>query len=141
MSNYLDMNPGRYKRIGTAIGVGIVGVGIIAGGIYAVTYVGGAVSDKISGMYHEWKGDAVPETFPLVKVQKTPSTLDEVVKEGKWKLSSGLILKVEQGTGNVQQNYKEDLKIYETEEKIEEKTEQERKTELEKGQETEEQKK
>ncbi|MBI5073382.1 hypothetical protein HZA99_06210 [Candidatus Woesearchaeota archaeon] len=120
MSNYLDMNPGRYKRVGMAVGAGVLGVGIIGGGILTAKYALGEASDKIFGMYHDWKGDAVPKTFPLVEVQKTMNTLDEVIKEGEWKLSSGVVLKVERETGGVvQSDYREDLKIYETEDKKE----------------------
>lgn len=128
MSNYLDMNPGRYKKIGMAIGTGVLGVGIIGGGVFTVAYALGAASEKISGMYHDWKGDAMPETFPLVEVQKTPNTLDEVIKKGEWKLSSGMVLKVEQAPGVVvQQDYKEYLKVYQTEN-----DEKEKKKEIEK---------
>src|SRR3989338_557718 len=124
MSNYLDMNPGRYKRIGIAVGAGVLGVGIIGGGIFTAKYALAEASDKISGIYHEWKGDAVPETFPLVEVQKTPSTLDDMVREGKLKLPGGIELRAEQGTNSVQNNYKDDLKIYATkQEKKEEKQE------------------
>lgn len=122
MRNYLDM--GRdYKHMGMIGGAIVLGAAIITGGTLAVGYGIKTATTQITAYYDDWKNTQVPETFPLVEQEKQPQTLDDVIKEGKWKMTSGLELKPAEGTSDAGLHLKEYLKIYETEEAVEGKRE------------------
>ena len=90
------------------IAAGIVGTLAIGGTALALNGVYHAatmISSEIKAAYQKSDGSYVPSQYVQAPASKTPSRLEEVVQQGDWQFSNGMIFTVEQSDEGIDNKY------------------------------------
>ena len=102
------MEKQQHSRRGLYIAAGIVGTLALGGsallfqGVYRAAT---AISSEIKTAYQKSDGSYVPSQYVQAPASKTPSRLEEVVQQGDWQFSNGMIFTVEQSDEGIDNKY------------------------------------